>query len=101
MTDPLRRPTFIFLKNGSKVDEVKGANASGIEAAIRRHTSGGGEGSVPTFPGVGHSLSGAPQPASTDYGYLRVVVIVALIWMYYAYSSSGGGESEVAGAEML
>ncbi|KAJ9602888.1 thioredoxin trx1 [Cladophialophora chaetospira] len=30
-------PTFMFFKNGEKVDEVVGANSRAIEAAIKKH----------------------------------------------------------------
>ncbi|EGG10775.1 uncharacterized protein MELLADRAFT_103088 [Melampsora larici-populina 98AG31] len=32
-------PTFIFIKNKQKVDEVRGANRSGIEATIKRYSN--------------------------------------------------------------
>ncbi|KAH9814988.1 thioredoxin-like protein [Melampsora americana] len=35
-------PTFIFIKNKQKVEEIKGANRAGIEAAIKRYSSDSG-----------------------------------------------------------
>lgn len=30
-------PTFVFLKDGKKVDEIRGANAPAIEAALKKY----------------------------------------------------------------
>lgn len=50
-------PTFIFLKNGSKVDQVRGADPNGVEKAIQQHMSAGGSGSA-AFAGKGQTLAG-------------------------------------------
>ncbi|KAF9469846.1 thioredoxin-like protein [Collybia nuda] len=54
-------PTFIFLKGGVKVDQVKGANKAALEEAVRRHS-----GNTPSsaFSGKGQTLGGTP--ASVD-----------------------------------
>ncbi|ORY72559.1 thioredoxin-like protein [Leucosporidium creatinivorum] len=89
-------PTFTFHKGGAKVDEVKGANAAAIEAALRKHSSGGGSQGAPLFPGTGHTLSGAPAPGDGEgFGYLKVFVIVGLLWVWYTYSK--GGEDQIPG----
>ncbi|KAI0828953.1 thioredoxin-like protein [Trametes gibbosa] len=48
-------PTFIFLKGTSEVERVRGANKPALEAAVRRHSSGGSSG---TFSGRGQTLGG-------------------------------------------
>jgi thioredoxin 1 len=48
-------PSFVFIKNGSKVDLVRGADPSGLEAAIKRHS---GEAGAPSFSGKGQTLGG-------------------------------------------
>ncbi|KAF9535691.1 thioredoxin-like protein [Crepidotus variabilis] len=51
-------PTFIFLKGTTKVDQVRGANKAGLEAAVKTHSSGSSSGG--TFAGRGQTLGGAP-----------------------------------------
>ncbi|SCV69108.1 BQ2448_2128 [Microbotryum intermedium] len=85
-------PTFVLTKNGSKLDEIRGANAAALEAAIRKHTSpssGGG----PVFPGSGHTLSGAPAAGTgaggdgaPGFGFFKVIVVVGLIWLWVSYA---------------
>lgn len=69
------RPTFIFLKGSTKVDQVKGANQpyvpliylmpslisySELESAVRRHSSGSSSSSA--FSGRGHTLGDSQPP---------------------------------------
>jgi len=35
-------PTFIFIKNGQRIDEMRGANAARLEQLIQKHSSAGG-----------------------------------------------------------
>ncbi|KAG8737072.1 hypothetical protein FRC10_008599 [Ceratobasidium sp. 414] len=52
-------PTFVFIKNGKKVDQVRGANPKALEATIRSHATGG------AFSGTGQTLgSSAGAPAA-------------------------------------
>lgn len=89
-------PTFVFLKDGKKVDEVKGADASAIEAAIKRHGDGGGSGgSSGAFSGVGKTLGGAtitpPKPPGNlpDFKVIIGIAIVMGLWMYYGSTIEG------------
>lgn len=50
-------PTFIFLKSGSKVDQVRGADPNGVERAIQAHMGPGGSGAA-AFTGKGQTLAG-------------------------------------------
>lgn len=34
-------PTFVFIKNGQRVDELKGANATKLEQLIQKHSGAG------------------------------------------------------------
>jgi len=52
-------PTFIFLKGSTKVDQVRGANKAGIEAALRKHSSSSST-SGGAFSGKGQTLGGGP-----------------------------------------
>ena len=52
-------PTFIFLKNGKKVDQVRGADPRALEATIRSHATGG------AFAGTGQTLGSSTAPANT------------------------------------
>ncbi|RDB29300.1 Peptide-N(4)-(N-acetyl-beta-glucosaminyl)asparagine amidase [Hypsizygus marmoreus] len=52
-------PTFIFLKGGVKVDQVRGANKAALEDAVRRHS---GPASSSAFTGKGQTLGGGPAP---------------------------------------
>lgn len=64
-----------------------------IEAALREHSSGGGSAGAPMFPGSGHTLSGAPAPGGAGgeatSGYLKVIAIVGLLWLWYTYGTKG------------
>merc|ERR1711939_178811 len=80
-------PTFVFLKNGSEVERVRGANIAAIQAALQKH-AGAGAAAGGTFPGAGHTLSGAPAPAPAGNSppskmpmYI-VFGLLALIWIY-------------------
>ncbi|TFK30932.1 thioredoxin-domain-containing protein [Coprinopsis marcescibilis] len=53
-------PTFVFLKGDTKVDQVKGANASALESAIRKHSAGTSSSSA--FTGKGHRLDRGAAP---------------------------------------
>lgn len=50
-------PTFIFIKHGSVVDTLKGADAAGLQRLIEQHAT------AFAFSGSGHTLSGS----STSY----------------------------------
>jgi len=52
-------PTFVFLKNGSKIDQVRGANKAALDDALRRHASPSSSGA---FTGKGQTLGGGPAP---------------------------------------
>lgn len=54
-------PTFIFLKGGVKVDQVRGADRTALENAVRKHA---GTSSAGVFTGKGQTLGGGPAPAS-------------------------------------
>ncbi|KAI0278169.1 thioredoxin-like protein [Russula aff. rugulosa BPL654] len=55
-------PTFVFLKGQTKVEQVRGANKSALESAVRRHSSGSGSTSA-AFSGRGQSLGGSSAAA--------------------------------------
>ncbi|KAJ2929236.1 hypothetical protein H1R20_g7852, partial [Candolleomyces eurysporus] len=55
-------PTFVLLKGSTKVDQVRGANASALEAAISKHASGSSS-STASFSGKGQRLGGGPEPS--------------------------------------
>ncbi|KAG5722297.1 Peptide-N(4)-(N-acetyl-beta-glucosaminyl)asparagine amidase [Termitomyces sp. T112] len=54
-------PTFVFLKGKTKVDQVRGANKTALESALRRHS---GPSSSGVFVGKGQTLGAGP--ASID-----------------------------------
>jgi len=58
-------PTFIFLQGSTKVDQVRGADKSALENALRRHTSGSGSGA---FSGKGQTLGGSSSNTSRNPG---------------------------------
>ena len=49
-------PSFVFLKNGTKVDMVRGADPTGLENAIRNHA---GSSAPAAFSGKGQTLGGS------------------------------------------
>jgi len=55
-------PTFIFVKGGNKVDQVRGANKAALEDAVRRHVASSPSG---VFSGKGQTLGGGPAPVDT------------------------------------
>lgn len=84
-------PTFMFLKNGVKVDSVRGADPQGLEAAIRKHSEGTAA-SAPVFSGKGQTLGGAnvstqaPAASPVDFSALtnmdpQMQVLLALVGM--------------------
>ncbi|KAF8640385.1 hypothetical protein AX17_000055 [Amanita inopinata Kibby_2008] len=82
-------PTFIFLKGSAKVDQVRGANKSGLEDALRRHSSGSSSG---TFTGKGQTLGSSNTAGSnTQAGGLlsnidpQVKVLLGLIGAYFVF----------------
>lgn len=89
-------PTFIFLKDGHKVDEVKGADAGALEAAIKKHGGSASSSSSNAFSGVGQTLSGQtikPKAAPSNLPDLKVifaVLIVMGLWVYYGNQIDGG-----------
>ncbi|KAM0755641.1 thioredoxin-domain-containing protein [Meredithblackwellia eburnea MCA 4105] len=78
-------PTFIFLKNGTVLGEVKGANAPAIEAAIKKYSGASPEGGA-IFPGAGQTLSGTEPKAvgETDNNFkvLLSFVLFGAIWWW-------------------
>ncbi|KLO20590.1 thioredoxin-domain-containing protein [Schizopora paradoxa] len=54
-------PTFIFLKGGSKVETVRGANKGEIERALRKHSEGSSSGA---FSGQGQRLGSSESPSA-------------------------------------
>ncbi|KAG8714026.1 hypothetical protein FRC09_018074 [Ceratobasidium sp. 395] len=52
-------PTFVFIKNGKKVDQVRGADPRALEATIRSHATAG------AFSGAGQTLGSSSAPAAT------------------------------------
>lgn len=51
-------PSFVFLKSGTKVDMVRGADPAGLESAIQRHSGPAGAGATAAFSGKGQTLGG-------------------------------------------
>ncbi|QRV80423.1 thioredoxin [Ceratobasidium sp. AG-Ba] len=51
-------PTFVFIKNGKKVDQVRGADPRALEATIRSHATGG------AFTGKGQTLGSSDAPTA-------------------------------------
>ncbi|KAF9074852.1 thioredoxin-like protein [Rhodocollybia butyracea] len=87
-------PTFIFLKGSLKVDQVKGANKAGLEAAIRRHSSGT-TGATGAFSGKGQTLgSGGNIMESSGSMWDRVgpqgKVLLYLLAAYLLFWYLGG-----------
>ncbi|GAA5989226.1 hypothetical protein JCM10908_001214 [Rhodotorula pacifica] len=89
-------PTFAYVKNERKVHEVKGANASAIEAGVKQFigsaSGDAGSGGKP-FPGQGHSLSGTPIPTEVppaEINYLKWLLLAAAAgyWFYSARSKA-------------
>ncbi|KAF5388597.1 hypothetical protein D9757_004686 [Collybiopsis confluens] len=58
-------PTFIFLLGSTKVDQIRGANRAGLEAAIRKHSSPSA-GSSDAFSGKGQTLGGESAEVSRE-----------------------------------
>ncbi|KAI5121327.1 hypothetical protein M0805_003794 [Coniferiporia weirii] len=54
-------PTFVFLKDSNKLEEVRGANAAALKAAVERHSSGSSGGTA-AFAGKGQTLGGSSAP---------------------------------------
>ncbi|WAR61806.1 hypothetical protein PtB15_12B498 [Puccinia triticina] len=58
-------PTFIFLKAGVKVDQVRGVDRAGLEKLVKKYA---GQSSIPsgsTFQGAGHKLGTSSSSSAT------------------------------------
>jgi thioredoxin 1 len=95
------RPTFIFLKGKTKVDQVRGANKSyghlcfprgshltfsvtpsGLENAIRMHSSG----LYGAFTGKGNTLSGSSFPDNKSASATlspQLTILLGLVGAYF------------------
>jgi len=74
-------PTFVFIKNGKKVDQVRGADPRALEATIRSHASAG------AFSGRGQTLASSNTTnANANNGRLnfdpQVQLFLALLGGY-------------------
>jgi len=89
-------PTFVFVKNGTKVDMVRGADPRALENNIKKHAGSGSSSSATPFSGKGHTLSGStspPSPAAAAAGAVggisnldpQVKLLLALVGSYVAY----------------
>jgi len=67
-------PTFVVLKGGNKIDEMKGANRAGLEALLRKH-AGAPESSA---PGISASHSGSVEESASLYSHLDLQQISCL-----------------------
>jgi len=54
-------PTFVFLKGSTKVDQVRGADRSGLENALSKHASSSA--ATSSFSGKGQTLGGPTVPS--------------------------------------
>jgi len=58
-------PSFVFIKNGTKVDVVRGADPRALESTIKKHAGSGGSSSSGVFVGKGNTVGGAkPSPTA-------------------------------------
>ncbi|KAG8892299.1 hypothetical protein FRC00_012331, partial [Tulasnella sp. 408] len=79
-------PTFIFIKNGQKVAQVRGADPRSLEATIREH-AGAGSGA---FSGKGQTLGGGPAPSDGPQEVLagldpQMTLLLGLLGLYGLY----------------
>ncbi|KAB5589189.1 hypothetical protein CTheo_7364 [Ceratobasidium theobromae] len=52
-------PTFIFIKNGKKIDQLRGADRDALRSKVRLHATGG------AFSGKGQTLGSSDTPSVT------------------------------------
>ncbi|KAJ3721751.1 thioredoxin-domain-containing protein [Lentinula raphanica] len=86
-------PTFIFLVGNAKVDQVRGANKSGLEQAIRKYSSGAAGSSA--FSGKGQTLGGtggdavesSPSLFSNMDPQVRVLLYLLAAYIVFWYLS--------------
>ncbi|KAK4058576.1 mitochondrial thioredoxin [Microbotryomycetes sp. JL221] len=90
-------PTFQFFVNGSKVEEIKGANSTAIESAIKKYTSSSSS-TGSSFPGQGNTLTSTsnstPQSNNnnstnqSDYsGLIKLVLMALVVYLWIQYGS--------------
>ncbi|KIK70670.1 hypothetical protein GYMLUDRAFT_210022 [Collybiopsis luxurians FD-317 M1] len=83
-------PTFIFLRGSTKVDQVRGANRTGLEAAIRKHSSTSSD-STGSFSGKGQTLGGGSadvaEPSASLFSNMdpQVRVLLYLLGAYLLF----------------
>ena len=76
-------PTFLFFKNGSKLDEVVGADINKVERLTAQYASGGSS----TFQGKGHRLgdgaTATPSKGITQDQWVYIIVFGLLIYLFF------------------
>ncbi|GAA5848521.1 hypothetical protein JCM8547_004538 [Rhodosporidiobolus lusitaniae] len=92
-------PTFVFVRNERKVHQVRGADVASLEAGIKQYSAGtGSAGECGTFPGQGQTLAGTPIPTEApppgQGGYVKVIVFVALLYLWFKYAGKGAEKGE-------
>ncbi|KAG9019122.1 hypothetical protein FRB90_006190 [Tulasnella sp. 427] len=78
-------PTFVFIKDGQKVDQVRGADPRSLEATVRKHSGAGG-----SFAGQGQTLGGGPAPADGGQNIPsgldpQMTILLGLLGLYGLY----------------
>ncbi|KAK0481735.1 thioredoxin-domain-containing protein [Armillaria novae-zelandiae] len=80
-------PTFIFLKGTDKVDQVRGADRTALENAVRRHSTGSSGSSSGAFSGKESSykdIYGGPQAPGLDrQAKVFLALIAAYLFFWY------------------
>lgn len=82
------RPTFVFIRGGEKVHEIRGADQRRLTAAVNEYSAGTPVGTTP-FSGKGQTLGGEPAPAAPPIGAGGIInltpqakILVGLIGVY-------------------
>lgn len=61
-------PTFLFFKNGSVIDTLRGADKNRLSSKVEQYSSGSSSGAGSAFAGKGNTLAGGSVSASSSRG---------------------------------
>ncbi|KIY73471.1 thioredoxin-domain-containing protein [Cylindrobasidium torrendii FP15055 ss-10] len=80
-------PTFIFLRGNTKIDQIRGANRSGLEDAVKKHSASS---TSSAFGGSGHRLGGdtdaSGQPADSGMDpQLSIFLVLLGVYVFFWY----------------
>ncbi|KNZ58738.1 hypothetical protein VP01_186g1 [Puccinia sorghi] len=79
-------PTFVFLKAGVKIDQVRGADRTNLEKLVKKYASQSSTPAGSTFQGTGHKLGTSTTTSATVAPPVQVVNTQTLLDRWHQLS---------------